>query len=142
VIRGPRLRHGRGLSQYGALGYAIGSGWDHRRILDHYYGGTTSGTRPNDPIDVHLRIADAGGGRGTLDGLPLVVDSGQGFSVGSNAFAPAEAARITRTPTGWLIERGPSCAGPWTAAQADVDLRQQPTAVRRRPRRWATTPTA
>ena len=127
-LEGHGWGHGRGLSQYGALGYAL-AGWDHRRILDHYYGGTSVGSRPNDAIDVHLRIADAGGGRGTLDGLPLVLDSAQGFTVGSNAFAPAEAARVTRTPTGWLIERGPGCDGPWAPAQADIDLAQQPTAV-------------
>ena len=127
-LEGHGFGHGRGLGQYGSLGYAL-AGWDHRRILAHYYGGTTAGTRPNDQVDVHLRITDAGGGRGQLDGRPLVVDAGQGFRVGGNAFSAAEAARITRTPAGWLIERGPGCDGPWTTAQASIDLTQQPTAV-------------
>ena len=128
TFEGHGFGHGRGLSQYGALGYAL-AGWDFRRILDHYYGGTTAGSRPNDAIDVHLRMADAGGGRGTLDGQPLVLDSGQGFTIGSNAFAAGEAARVTRTPGGWRVERGPGCGGPWTEAQAGIDLRQQPTAA-------------
>jgi SpoIID/LytB domain protein len=127
-IEGHGFGHGRGLGQYGSLGYAL-AGWDHRRILAHYFGGTVVGSRPNDLIDVHLRISDAGGGRGSLDGRPVVVDSGQGFSIGSNAFSAAEAARVTRTAGGWLIERGPGCGGPWTAAQGGVSLTQQPTAV-------------
>src|ERR1017187_8699395 len=35
--------HGRGMGQYGALGYAIDLGWNYHQILDHYYGGTTAG---------------------------------------------------------------------------------------------------
>ena len=128
-IEGHGFGHGRGMGQYGALGYALNFGWDHRRILAHFYGGTEAGTRPNTEIDVHLRLADAGANRGTLDGRPLVVDSGQSFSVGANSFAAAEAARITRTPAGWTIERGPGCQGPWTVAQSGIDLAQQPTAV-------------
>ena len=127
-IEGHGFGHGRGLGQYGSLGYAL-AGWDHRRILAHYFGGTTVGSRPNDLIDVHLRISDAGSGRGSLDGRPLVLDSGQGFSVGSNTFSAAEAARITRTAGGWLVERSPGCGGPWTTAQAGISLTQQPTAV-------------
>ena len=128
TFEGHGYGHGRGLSQYGALGYAL-AGWDVGRILDHYYGGTTAGPRPNVPIDVHLRIADAGAGRGSIDGQPLVLDSGQGFTIGSNTFAAGEAARVTRTPGGWRIERGPGCDGPWAEAQAGIDLVQQPTAV-------------
>ena len=127
-LEGHGFGHGRGLGQYGSLGYAL-AGWDHRRILAHYFGGTTVGSRANDQIDVHLRISDVGGGRGSLDGRPLVVDSGQGFGVGSNAFSASEAARITRTAGGWLIERGPGCDGPWTTAQGAISLTQQPTAV-------------
>ncbi|MEX2659869.1 MAG: SpoIID/LytB domain-containing protein [Acidimicrobiales bacterium] len=128
-IEGHGFGHGRGLGQYGSLGYALDFGWDHKRILAHYYGGTTAGSRANDSIDVHLRRTDVGGGRGSLDGIPLIVDSGQSFTVGSNRFSAAEAARISRTPAGWLIERGPSCNGPWAQAQLGIDLGQQPTAV-------------
>ena len=37
--------HGRGLGQYGAYGYAQ-QGWTSTQILDHFYGGTTSGQVP------------------------------------------------------------------------------------------------
>ena len=128
-IEGHGFGHGRGLGQYGSLGYALNFGWDHRQILAHYYGGTTVATRADEQLDVHLRSTDVGGGRGSLDGQALVVDSGQGFTVGSNRFAAAEAARITRTAAGWVIERAASCDGPWTPAQSGIDLGQEPTAV-------------
>ena len=46
VIDGRGWGHGRGMSQYGALGYAINFGWSSAQILDHYYGGTTAGLAP------------------------------------------------------------------------------------------------
>ena len=36
--------HGRGMSQYGAQGYATSYGWNRAQILDHYYGGTRAGS--------------------------------------------------------------------------------------------------
>ena len=44
-IGGHGYGHGRGLSQYGALGYAVDYGSTWQQILDHYYGGTVAGTR-------------------------------------------------------------------------------------------------
>src|SRR3978361_2160102 len=52
-IRGHGWGHGRGLGQYGALGYALDEGWNHTQILDHYYGGTVAGTVADGPITVH-----------------------------------------------------------------------------------------
>ena len=43
VIEGHGYGHGRGLSQYGALGYAL-AGRDHNWILNHYYSNTTAGS--------------------------------------------------------------------------------------------------
>jgi hypothetical protein len=128
TFEGHGFGHGRGLSQYGALGYAL-AGWDFRRILDHYYGGTTAGSRPNEAIDVHLRIADAGGGRGTLDGQPARARLRAGLHHRQQRLRRRRGGPVTRTPGGWRVERGPGCGGPWTEAQAGIDLRQQPTAV-------------
>ncbi len=44
VIEGTGFGHGRGMSQWGAYGYAVDHGWDWTQILNHYYGGTDSGT--------------------------------------------------------------------------------------------------
>ena len=40
VIDGRGWGHGVGLSQYGAYGYALREGRDHRFILAHYYTGS------------------------------------------------------------------------------------------------------
>jgi hypothetical protein len=46
VIEGQGNGHGRGLSQYGAVGWATVYGKDWTWILDHYYGGTSMGAVP------------------------------------------------------------------------------------------------
>jgi SpoIID/LytB domain protein len=56
--------HGRGMGQFGSLGYAVAHGWEYQRILDHYYGGTKLETRPFGDITVHLT---------KFDGLDVIV---------------------------------------------------------------------
>ena len=51
VVEGRGWGHGVGLSQYGALGFAE-RGWSYRRILTHYYRGTTLGILPNRRVRV------------------------------------------------------------------------------------------
>jgi peptidoglycan hydrolase-like protein with peptidoglycan-binding domain len=43
VVDGVGNGHGRGMSQWGAYGWAVDQGWNWGRILDHYYGGTSNG---------------------------------------------------------------------------------------------------
>jgi stage II sporulation protein D len=72
VIRGAGYGHGVGMSQYGAMGMAA-QGWDHRRILVHFYSGTELGLLEEDrEVRVLLQSvrgsttftgANAGGGR-------------------------------------------------------------------------------
>src|SRR5687768_3286078 len=72
VIRGAGYGHGVGMSQYGAMGMAA-QGWDHRRILAHYYTGTELGLLEEErEVRVLLQSvrgsasftgANAGGGR-------------------------------------------------------------------------------
>lgn len=67
VFDGRGWGHGRGLSQHGAQGYARDHGWSSARILDHYYGGTTSGrwqdasSRRIDPDAVRIRLRGSEG---------------------------------------------------------------------------------
>ncbi len=42
LVQGKGWGHGRGLGQWGALGYAL-KGWTSAQILDHFYGATTPG---------------------------------------------------------------------------------------------------
>lgn len=50
--------HGIGLSQWGALGYAIDDGWSAAQILDHYYGGTVAGVASAGDLSVRLMTLD------------------------------------------------------------------------------------
>ncbi len=52
VIEGTGNGHGRGMSQWGAYGWAVDQGWNWVQILDHYYGGTVMGD-----VDVNSRIS-------------------------------------------------------------------------------------
>ena len=58
VLDGHGYGHGVGLSQYGALGYAVNVGWSAAQILDHYYGGTVASTAPNSDITIRLSGLD------------------------------------------------------------------------------------
>ncbi len=59
VLVGHGSGHGYGLSQWGAYGYAVDFGWSSAQILDHYYGGTVSGTVPLDTtIAVRMQKLD------------------------------------------------------------------------------------
>ena len=54
LARGVGFGHGRGMSQWGAYGRAM-AGHDYDEILDHYYGGTSMGTRNG---DIRVRLTD------------------------------------------------------------------------------------
>src|SRR5258705_7021797 len=55
VVTGHGWGHGVGMSQWGAEGLAQ-HGWDYRRILSHYYAGTS--LRRVQPSDVRVLIAE------------------------------------------------------------------------------------
>jgi stage II sporulation protein D len=55
VVEGRGWGHGVGLSQYGAYGYALREGRDHRFILAHYYTGSGYGTAASRQIRVRLK---------------------------------------------------------------------------------------
>ena len=59
VVHGRGWGHGVGLSQYGAYGYALREGRDHRSILAHYYTGSAYGTAPSTRMRVLLKRARA-----------------------------------------------------------------------------------
>jgi stage II sporulation protein D len=59
VIDGRGWGHGVGLSQYGAYGFALREGRDHRFILGHYYTGSDLGTAPSTRMRVRLKRARA-----------------------------------------------------------------------------------
>ena len=97
--------HGRGMGQYGALGYAVNYGSTYQWILGHFYGGTTlRGGTPNSTIGVELTAQT---GRNLIVGGPGLTFNG--------APAGTAAIQVARTPTGtFQVYRGSSCTGPWT----------------------------
>ena len=66
--------HGVGLSQYGALGYAVNYGWSAAQILDHFYGGTVASTAPASDITVRLYALDGAATAVVHDKGQLVID--------------------------------------------------------------------
>lgn len=59
VLKGRGFGHGRGLGQWGAFGYAKDHGWNYRKILDHFYGGTIAGqVSPRSALGVRLSALD------------------------------------------------------------------------------------
>jgi SpoIID/LytB domain protein len=115
--------HGRGLGQYGSLGYAIDEQQSYSTILDHYYSNTTKGTKADGVISVKLIFLD-----GTTDApTDMTVTSGGGFTIGDRSFNAGELARVHWNGDGWTIERAAACGGPWTDASS-VAAGQRPEA--------------
>jgi hypothetical protein len=114
--------HGRGLGQYGALGYAIDEDKPYSDILDHFSGGPVKGNQPDGLISVRLTA---------FDGKDIYVTAGAPFTIGSNTFAADEIGRIQRDPTTgiWTISRAPSlgdqCSGTFTTAEAGLSAAAQ-----------------
>ncbi|MCC2308726.1 DUF4214 domain-containing protein [Cellulomonas chengniuliangii] len=116
--------HGRGMGQYGALGYARDHGWNYVQILDHYYGGTVMGSSAEATISVELTA---------LAGTELRA-VGAGLIV--NGVQPVNGAvRVASAGGGqFVVQTGTSCSGGWatlgtyatvtisTVSQQDADL--------------------
>ena len=118
AVTGHGWGHGRGLGQYGAVGYAVDYGWTSAQILGHYYGNTVAGTSAISEMDVRLI---------SRDGLPLTVYLPSGSIVTSPAEAetwtPAarQAVQVTLQANGsYLVADGDTCAGPFDPRPATV----------------------
>lgn len=79
TVDGHGWGHAIGMSQWGALGYAINFGWSAAQILDHYYGGTVGSTASSSDITVRLTALDGAQTAVVHDKGALVID---GFSPG------------------------------------------------------------
>lgn len=101
--------HGRGLGQYGSLGYAVDEGKTYSWIVDHYYGGTTKGSKADGPITVRLT---------EFDKIDMVVTSASDFAVDGTSFGAGEFARVRHTDTGYEVMRATSCDDAGTSVAA------------------------
>ena len=97
--------HGRGMGQYGALGYAVDQGKSYSWILDHFYGGTVRGDVGNPEMTVELL---------GLNGKPLVVTGAHVnvHAAGSSTMTDlGTAARFTVLSNGYVrVEKASGCA--------------------------------
>lgn len=128
--------HGRGMSQWGAQGYATRAGWSYGRILDHYYGGTRLGTvgeakgiGVTNVEAVRVRIVG-------MDAKPttVAVDTGTLRIQGNRGLAQGglRAVRLTQVGTTLKVETSASCTGPWTVVNdggnEEIKVLQEPGA--------------
>jgi len=95
--------HGYGMGQWGALGYAL-QGETYQWILSHYYGSTTLGQVPNNPIRVVIQ---------ENDGNYTIVTSQSAFYVDSFSVPAGGAVMIALVGQSFEVFQGSSCAGPW-----------------------------
>lgn len=114
-LRGHGWGHGRGLGQYGSLGYAVNYSWSSDQILAHYYSNTSAGSvSPTTPIQVRMTAVDA---------QPTIVfqERGQLFTQADSAPQARRAIRLDRVgPSSFRVFDGEACSGPWTARPALV----------------------
>ncbi len=99
--------HGRGMGQYGALGYAL-RGWSSGQILDHFYGGTQSGQNPAPDMSVRLTAFDS------TD--TVVVQQQSHLTTSADGGVARYAALRARLigPNQFRVDAGQGCTGPWT----------------------------
>lgn len=110
TLSGRGSGHGRGMGQWGALGYAVDHGWSTNQILGHFYGGTTASTAANALQRVYLVGSQ---------GSDLTVTQAAGSLQVSGLVSSARAVSIRRlSSTTFRVYRSAtaSCAGPWTLA--------------------------
>lgn len=115
-IDGGGWGHGRGMGQYGALGYARDHGWGSRRILDHFYGGTTQGPASDlgrlDPNRLKVQLASMNGRYPAValaSGRMVLSDStGRQLRTVTDG-----AVRFLPSGGGFALQVADSCAGPW-----------------------------
>lgn len=105
-IEGTGYGHGRGLSQWGAYGYAVDHGWTSDQILAHYYGGTNAGvTAANQRIKVRLLGYD---GLGTVG----VVSHGAGVRWNGHTAPAMRAVERSGQPGVFDVEKADRIACP------------------------------
>jgi SpoIID/LytB domain protein len=119
TITGHGYGHGRGLSQWGAYGYATGWGMTSDQILAHYYGNTVPGDIGNPEVSVRIT---------TLDGVAPRVSSGQNVYAGGYWIEPGRTAQISRNADGtFALTTWYGCTGAFAggATITDPTLRVQ-----------------
>jgi SpoIID/LytB domain protein len=120
VINGRGWGHGRGMGQYGALGYARDYGWTSAQILDHYYRGTTAGPAPSpglvepSAVRVDLRSLRNKATEVSLTAGTLRLVNAAGATIAETTGA----VRLIWNGAGFNYWTGPTCGTDWVPAAA------------------------
>lgn len=121
TVDGHGYGHGRGMGQYGSLGYATGitgEYWGYQRILAHYYGGTQVSHAEDRLMAVWLRS------RPSMSAMVVYRADGLAI-VGEDDTPPA----VRVTPLGlnaddkyeYDVRTGTSCTGPWSTNERIIE---------------------
>ncbi len=94
VVHGVGYGHGRGMSQYGAYGWAVDHGWDWREILDFYYEGTTLADVADSDLRVRLTQWD-----GSSEIVAVSVNASVSAALGDQTIATGSSIRLLKTGT-------------------------------------------
>ena len=118
-VAGRGWGHGRGMGQYGSLGYAVDEGWTRDAILDHYYGGTIPGIVPD--VEIGVRLLGRDGKATTVhvdDGLLAVAGETGGWTL-------VDASTVRVIVDGdvdrYRVSVGSSCGGSFSDSGIVVD---------------------
>ena len=104
TFTGRGFGHGRGMGQWGALGYAVDHGWNTGQILNHFYQPASLATDAGNPqVSIELQAL---AGRETIVVAPAL--SVNGSATGTSAV------RLVRNGNRLDWYAGNGCAGPWT----------------------------
>ena len=86
TVQGRGWGHGRGLQQWGSLGYAIDHFWSYEQILQHYYSNTPSSQVADREVKVHITRNDE---------MDLLITSANPFTVQGIQFYGGQIARLS-----------------------------------------------
>lgn len=110
AVDGHGWGHGRGMGQFGSLGYALNFGWSSEQILDHFYGDTVAGVQPNSLWTIRI---DSANDEPTVvqvdEGSIALIDDDDNVTHVSDG----RAMRLTAVDGGFVLADAPSCAGPF-----------------------------
>ncbi len=135
-VNGRGWGHGRGMSQWGAQGYALDHGWSSAQILDHYYSNTSAATLPQplrydvNPTNlrVEIRSSASSSSNEAQIGTPLRFDLESGTvdltdirGVVDVPDIPAGmAGRLASVSGGMELRIKAGCGGDWNGADVTV----------------------
>ena len=100
VVEGRGFGHGNGLSQWGALGYAVDHRWTSDQIVEHYYSNTTQSSVSNPDVWVHLTGNDRN---------DLLVTSASAFTVAGGQFDGGDVVRIGVSSGDFWVRSNSGC---------------------------------